>query len=269
MQRPVLVGIAGGLIVVGGGLLLWRLSSSHPGPAKASSTVRKSHVAKQPPHTPKTVKTGSNTPGQQVPLPTNASAPGNAAASFQTVTGLAAPLPLQVVTVPWDSSIQWAVEPVGLHMKGNANVTLWFGEKRGAQNWYWIPSTLPGALSAKLPTPIADSLLYGLDLANGSSGPNLNVGSISWNSIAGHVSRPLGWTLTAITTTQNALGTPAVGLTVWDQSYAGSFTGYYGLNTLWNAQNAKTGVHDLQSFTPSPDSLAVTVVHSPLNGGAP
>ncbi len=261
--------IIGGVIAIVG--VGWATAghppSTHP---KAGSTIKNHHPAtsKKTSKTPHNV--GKKSTPTNTPIPTSYPAPpqsgqasGSATASFTTVTHHTPPVPLEVVTVPWQSGTHWAIEPVGMTMDGNANPTLWFGAQAAGGAWHWIPSTLPGALSAKFPIAIRQALQLGWDLSQHQPGPNPAVGNISWSAITGQVGKPTGWTLVSLSPANSPLGQTTLGLTVWQPSYTGRFNGFYGLQTLWDGTNAQTGTHDFEGFVANPGPMTAIAQHPP------
>ena len=181
------------------------------------------------------------------------------AASFQIATHQAAPSDLEVLAVPWAHQT-WAIDPIGLTSTHTPNPTLWFGEKTGSGPWQWIPSTLPGALSAKLPKPIVAALQWAWDLNQGQAGPTLG-GPVQWSAITGHVGMPRGWTLQALPAADSPLGRATIVMTVWAKSYTGTYVGYYGVETVWDATNAATGLRGLMGLETASGRLAAIVHH--------
>ncbi len=59
------------------------------------------------------------------------------------------------------------------------------------------------------------------------------------------------------------LGQPEVQLTVWLPSETGIFSGYYGLETLWDAATAQTGTHGLTALLAGPGPLRQLVTAQP------
>lgn len=175
------------------------------------------------------------------------------AASFQTATHQAAPRDLETVAVPWAHQT-WAIDPIGITNAQDPNPTLWFGEKTGAGPWHWIPSTLPGALSTQLPKPIDAALQWAWDLNQGQTGPDLG-GPVQWSAITGHVSMPQGWIMQSLSAAASPLGKPTILVTVWVQSYTGTFSGFYGVDTAWDTTNAAVGAHGLLGLHAAPGPL--------------
>ncbi len=187
------------------------------------------------------------------------SQPTTMAVSFRRAAHQAAPSDLETLAVPWANQT-WAIDPIGLTSAKNPNPTLWFGKKTGAGPWQWIPSTLPGALSAQLPKPISAALQWAWDLNQGQVGPDLG-GPVQWSAITGHVGMPQGWTVQMLSAANSPLGRPTLTLTVWMQSFTGSFTGYYGVATAWDTTNAATGIHGLLGLDAAPGPLT-HIVHN-------
>ena len=263
--------IAGGIVVTGiivgialSGVHRHPVATTHP------TTVKHPHKVKpvsHPKHASKTQYHHKTTPiPSKYPIPpTVATASGSATASFTAATHQAPPTPLEVVQVPWQQGASWAVEPVGMHMDGNSNATLWFGEQATPQGaWTWIPSTLPGALSTHLPLPIRQALQLGWDLSQRQPGPTTAFGTISWSAITGKVGKPAGWTMVSMPATDSPSGSASIGLIVWQHSYTGVFNGYYGLETIWDAQNSVTGTHDFQGFIANPGPLTTIAQNPPM-----
>lgn len=182
------------------------------------------------------------------------------AASFQHATHQPVPSDLEAVAVPWAPNQTWAIDPTGITSANNPNPTLWFGETSGTGPWHWIPSTLPGALNPNLPKPVYQALQLAWDLNQGQPGPNLG-GAIQWSAITGHVGMPVGWTMHALSAADSPLGQPTVTLTIWMPSYTGSFGGYYGVATAWDAANAPSGTHGLMGLQANLGPLA-TIAHT-------
>ncbi len=241
--------IIGGIVVVGGVIAL--SVSGHPHRTATASHRQHTTTPSHAPHThnshPK--KSGKSPQAPKTPkIPTCGSGSGSSTASFQTVVGQAPPDPIQTVTLPWQKGTQWAVEPAGMKMDGNALTTLWFAEKTGSGHWHWIPTTLPGQPSSKLPAAIKQSLLMAYSLHLGDSGPTNTVGPIPWQGLQGKVANPSGWTLRLARANASPLFAPTVGLTLFQKSYTGSFSGYYGMEAAFDGENAKDGTHALVGF---------------------
>jgi hypothetical protein len=183
--------------------------------------------------------------------------------SFTAVTGQSPPVPLQVVALPWQPTTQWAIEPLGMQMHGNSLKTLWFGQKVGSSPWQWIPTTLPGVPSTKLPAPIQQAITMAYSLHLGESGPTNTVGNISWQGIQGQVGSPDAWTLSTVSAKDSPLFAPTVGVVVFDKSLTGAFAGYYGLEAAFDQQNAASGLHGLVGFVSRQGSLASIIASPP------
>ncbi len=252
--------IIGGVVVVGGILFILTESPAHP---PGVPPIRRHHAA-PPKALPKPTPTPTPTPTPKTAptLPTSGTAPGSAIVSFTAVTGQAPPAPLQVVSLLWQPTTQWAVEPLGMQMGGNALKTLWFGQKTGSNSWQWIPTTLPGVPSTKLPAPMQQSLTMAYSLHLGESGPANTVGNITWQSIQGQVSSPAAWTLSTVSTNNSPLFAPTVGVVVFEKSLTGTFSGYYGLEGAFDAANAGNGLHGLVGFVSRTGPLG-TIAQSP------
>lgn len=214
---------------------------AHPHQAQAQGTIPQ-HKSRPRPGSPS--------------QPTTTRAAVTLAASFQHATHQPVPSDLEAVAVPWAPNQTWAIDPTGITSADNPNPTLWFGEKSGAGPWHWIPSTLPGALNPNLPKPVYQALQLAWDLNQGQPGPNQG-GAIQWSAITGHVGMPVGWTMHALSAADSPFGQPAITLLVWMRSYTGTFSGFYGINTLWDVQNAATGRRGLASLTAAPGPLTV------------
>lgn len=263
-RRALVLGGLGALAVAGG---WWATHRAPPAPGAfpvpRHPSAPRTEAKPPEPGPGKAVSTGTPARPTQFPVPPTAStAPGDAAASFTRATGQRPALPLEVVTLPWDPQTQWAVEPALTHVGGNAQGTLWFGERTGPGPWRWIPSTLPGALDPGLPKPVSQALQWAFDLEQGEPGPQL-LGRIQWAAITGHVGLPEGWTLTAAPAQASPLAAPSVLITVWEPSYTGVFSGVYGVETAWDAANAGTGQHGLAGLVAAPSLDAA------LSPGAP
>ena len=169
------------------------------------------------------------------------------------------PSNLETFTVPWTNQT-WAIDPIGITMAANPNPMLWFGKRVGTGPWRWIPSTLPGALNPALPKPIDAALQLAWDLNQGQAGPNLG-GPVQWSAITGHVGMPAGWTMHGLSAADSPLGQPTIVLTIWMRSFTGSFPGFYGVATAWDATNAFTGHHGLLGLEAIPGPLR-TIAHT-------
>jgi len=256
-----LTAVIGAAVVVGGIIFVLTEPST---PREIPPPVRHHHVA--PPKAipkPKPIPTPTTTPKTAPTLPTSGQAAGSASASFTVVTGEKPPVPLQIATVPWQPTTQWAVEPMGIHQGGNALVTLWFGEKAGTQAWHWWPTTFPGVPPTALPAPIAQSLTMAYSLHLGESGPTDTVGNITWPSLENEVGSPVAWTLSTVSANDSPLFAPTVAVTVFDPSRTGTFSGDYGVEAAFDAHNASTGLHGLVGFVSRTGNLASIVASPP------
>lgn len=256
---------AGGVVVIGGALLV--ISSAPPhrstGPTPVHHTQEpksKSHPKAKVPNKPKAK--APSIPKTYPAIPTSGSSTGSAAASFKSVVGQTPPVPLQIVSPPWAKTTQWAIEPLGMQMNGNSLYTLWFGDRTHSGPWHWMPTTLPGEPPSQLPAPIRESIIMAYSLHLGDSGPTNTVGNITWQGLQGHVANPSGWTL-SVTTNPTPPFAPALELTLYQQSFTGSFSGYYGAVATFDTQNAATGLHGLFGFISRSGSLASIVATPP------
>ena len=253
-----------GGVVVGGIILV----ATNPSPRSTASVPTHHHHKPRPKsqphskHTPTPKSKAPPIPKKSPTVPTSGSGSGSVTASFTHVVGQAPPLPLQVVTLPWQKGTQWAVEPLGVKMHGNSLTTLWFGDRTGTGPWQWIPTTLPGVPSSKLPPAIRESLTMAYSLHLGDSGPSQSIGNINWQGLQGHVADPTGWTLTTAGANSSPLFKPSVGITLFQKSYTGSFSGYYGMETAFDAQNASNGLHGLVGWVARTGHLS-TIVKTP------
>ncbi len=167
----------------------------------------------------------------------------NEVASFAAASGQPATTGLQTVRLPWQATTQWAVDPVAVP-RAHQPARLWFGQRHGAGPWHWTAIQLPDAIPAGLPPAVADALQRAWDLSQGEPGPTLP-GAIQWATLTGRVGLPTGWTLQTTPATNSPLAAPSVTLTVWMPSHTGLYHGSYGLETVWDAHNARTGTEGL------------------------
>ncbi len=131
--------------------------------------------------------------------------------------------------------------------------TLWFGEQNTPDGpWTWIPSTLPGALSSKLPPAVYSTLQWAWDLNQGKPGPSL-FGTVSWNGITGHVGLPEGWTA------QESAG--QLTITTWAPSYTGMYAGFYGVQSVWDADTLSAGQSGLSMIVPGGTATLAQLVN--------
>lgn len=186
--------------------------------------------------------------------------PPAALSSYEAISYNPAPVnSIQTAQDPSNPQKTWALVPVAIHEGGNATATLWFGVRQTPKAaWTWIPSALPGRLSAQLPKPAYNALQWAFDLHEGKPGPTNLSGVVSWKSITGVVSEPQGWTMENVSAANSATGQAGVQIVVWQQSFYGSFHGLYGMISDWDAQNASTGNRALDLIEPS--SLPLTTV---------
>lgn len=260
----------GGVAVVAGVVAL--SLSRHPHHVTAPVAEHHQHHRKPPASTapktkapakpkPKALRISNHPPT----IPVSGSASGSATASFTAVGHQAPPAALQVVTLPWQPTIQWAVEPLGMAMNGEPTTepTLWFGERTGTGKWTWIPTTLPGEPSAQLPPVIRESLIMADSLHIGEPGPSNTIGNITWQGLQGKVGVPVGWTLESVPKADSPLFAPSVGVVLFQESYTGSSTGYYGMEAAFDSQNARTGLHGLVGFVSRAGSLRQIVKTPP------
>lgn len=254
-KRTVLLIIGGAVLV---GLGAYAAFGSHaptkhplssPAPSHHSSST---HSARSQHH--KTSPKPTPTPPV---LPTIGTGPGNVTMSYEAAThNPPPPVAIETEVVPWVKGVTWAIEPMAV------GHTLWFGEQNRPQGlWTWIPSILPGALSKQLPLPIYQALAWAYDLHVGQPGPMLP-GTIAWSAITGKVGEPAGWTMAPILYPNDTM----IGLTVWEPSYTGVFSGYYGVETEWNAQNASTGTQALGMLEASTQTMAQIARQTPSQG---
>ncbi len=231
----------GGSVLVIGGLGLWAfrsgarpLASSAPPPHHA--VVGRLDKHKTPKGRPLVVNAhGNPIIGVQSHGKSSAKAPGlTLAQSFQAITHRALPHRVQALSVPWQPKTRWVFVPQAIQGQ------LWFGQKTGTGPWHWTSEDLPGMLSRQLPPPVYDTLQWAADLHANAPGPHLP-GSVQWNVITGRVGEPVGWTTQILPADQSPVGEKALALTIWLPSETGVFKGYYGIETLWDGHNAKTG----------------------------
>lgn len=251
--------LVGGGAALAAGLALWALRP----PARPHPTATP-HPARRTQSPSPSTRSHSSQQGQKgkgkppVPaLPQVGRAAGTATASFAVVAHAPPAVPIQRGTA-FTGAGTWAVAPMGTTTTGTpGHPTLWAGV-RTAAGWRWIPTTLPGAIPAALPTPFRDALQWAYDLHAGQAGPQL-VGPIPWSAVAGQVGEPVGWTLTPETENTSILGQPGFLLTVWLPSEQYPHV-YDGLETVWDAQNARDGAAALWQIVPASGSLT-TILH--------
>ena len=217
-------GLIGGVVVLGG-VGFWLTRAAQP-PVRQARTVIGTKTA------PANKKTGHSETHAK-PRHKTTPQPLSLAASFQTTAHDALPSGVTPVSVPWQPQTSWVFVPHAIQRR------LWFGSRTGTGPWHWVSEDLPGALSKRFPSPVFASLLWADDLHSNEPGPSLP-GAIQWNTIMGRVGEPVGWTTQTLSASESPIGGKTLELTVWVPSETGVFTGYYGLELLWNAQNAKT-----------------------------
>ena len=246
MKTRTKIEIGVGVVVVAGvGVIA--LTAPHPQPTQKPTHHHQTPEKKQrtPPAKPHpTAKPPSR-------LPTIPTAGGNsitsASASLTALTskeGVAMPAgPIDIVPNLANPRQRWAFAAEAAHGKATG-YTLWFGMENTKNGpWTWIPSTLPGLLSSKLPPAVHSALLWSWDLNQGQPGPALP-GTVSWNAIKGAVGKPVGWTAQDMPTPSELV------LTVWMPSFYGSYHGLYGLQTVWYPSTISAGKQGLSMITP-------------------
>ena len=224
--------------VVAVGAIVW-VARTPPAAAPPSVSSRVSTRAPRHPSRPRSRPTS--------PRPSPTPAASSVSASFAAASGQSASTSLETVSLPWAPNTTWAIDPVAVQVSGFPP-SLWFGMRTGTGPWTWIASHLPGALSRAYPVPVYQALAEAYDLHAGQPGPANLGGTISWQALAGHVSKPRGWTLQLLPADASPLVAPTVEITVWMQSDTGLYTGYYGLETVWDAANASSGAQDILGF---------------------
>ncbi len=241
MQRSTKWLIGGSSVVVVGVLVV--ISTGTPAKTVKPLPHHVLHHVSTPKNSRTTrTKTTSATPTQppapMPALPRSGHHTGSALTSYEAISHNAAPAnPIQTATDPADPQETWALVPEGVYEDGNSAETLWFGiRKTPTSTWTWIPSTLPGQLSAQLPSPARLSLQWAFDLHENESGPANLAGNVSWQSLQGAVSKPEGWSMQSVSAANSATGTAAVQITVWQQSFT-SFHGLYGMMSDWDSTN--------------------------------
>ena len=226
MTRKTLV-IIGGVVVLGGGG--WLITRSPQKPASHSQTAEVKVTVKahgnQVIHHHQAINSHEKRSVAQ---------PLSLAASFQARVHQALPSGVSPVAVPWQQQTTWVFVPQAIQGQ------LWFASRQGSGSWHWVSEDLPGVLSSQFPQPVYDTLQWADDLHANEPGPNLP-GAVQWSVITGRVGEPVGWTTQMLAADQSPVGQKALELTVWMPSETGVFTGYYGIETLWDAQNAHTG----------------------------
>lgn len=231
MTRKTLT-ILGGLVVLGGAG--WWMTRSVQQPTVGAS--QKTHQKPQEKTRTRTVRVNAH--GNPVlpdhPAKKSSAPPLSLAASFQAQAQNPLPSGVTPVVVPWQTRTDWVFVPQAIHGQ------LWFASRQGTGSWHWTAEDLPGMLSPQFPKPVYDSLQWAYDLHENQPGPQLP-GAISWSVIAGRVGEPVGWSTQLLPASASPIGGKTLELTVWLPSETGAFTGDYGMETLWNASNVKTG----------------------------
>jgi len=246
--------IAAGVAVVGVGVLLFGGHPPHPAvhphsPVGSRRGVHRASHSPVHPHAPTTTRTPASASPSGIPA-VGQSTEATAQASLAAVThqeGVAMPTgPIDIVQNPANPAQTWAfaTEAAASALTGQ---TLWFGERTGNGPWTWIPSTLPGALSPKLPPAVYSTLQWAFDLHEGQPGPALN-GTVSWDAITGQVGEPVAW----VAGESDGMLT----LTVWVPSYASNGPAYYGVQSEWFASTVAQGQSGLSMLIPSNQSLS-------------
>ena len=230
-------GLIGGVVVLGG-VGFWATRSPQPvRPARTAIGTKKT--------APTDKKTGKHSKTRAKPRHKATPQPLSLAASFQARSHLPLPSGVAPVTVPWQPQTSWVFVPHAIQGR------LWFGSRQGNGSWHWVSEDLPGMLSKRFPSPVYDSLQWADDLHSNEPGPSLP-GAIQWNTIMGRVGEPVGWTTQTLSAADSPIGGKTLELTVWVPSETGVFHGVYGLETMWNAQNAQTGHEALLMLEASP-----------------
>ena len=253
MTRKTL-GIIGGVVVLGvGGWMFTRSPQTSASHSQTAIGVKTSNRSPRTQSVPANGKNGKSTAHSQQPQ-RSVPQPRGLAASFPATVHQSLPSGATPVPVPWQPQASWAFVPQAMHGQ------LWWGSRQGSGSWHWVSEDLPGALSHQLPTPVYDALQWAYDLHANEPGPPLP-GTMSWRAIAGRVGEPVAWTTQTLPADQSPIGGQTLELTVWVPSETGVFQGVYGLETLWNAQNAHTGHGALL--------MLVAAKHVPQSGSSP
>lgn len=250
MTRKTLAIIGGGVVLTGIGWMIIRSPQKPAVPSQPAMGTQASQPDQHGAPTPVTVKAHGHPdiPHRQASdshEKGSAAQPRSLAASFQARAHQALPSGVIPVAVPWQPHTSWAFVPQAI--QGH----LWFASRRGTGSWHWTSEDLPGVLSAQFPQPLYDALQWADDLHAHQPGPHLP-GSISWRAIAGRVGEPVGWTTQILSANQSPIGGPTLALTVWVPSETGAFHGVYGIETVWNAHNARTGQGALLMLVAAP-----------------
>lgn len=250
-----------------GGAVWWATHPSSRAPRSPRPPVAVSHAhhrhRSSPPSRPP--RRSSRRHRALVTLPQLGTATGSPTATFLAVTHTRPPVPLQVITVPWSPGTRWAVEPLGIPVPGHPTVgpILWFGVSTHAQHWTWIPSIWPLPLSSQLPAPARSALVMAGSLHAGDPGPSSSavLGTITWQALQGKVGVPAAWMMAVYPASASPFFAPTVGILVLERSHIPSFTGYYMLESVFDAHNAVTGDHSLLGFTVTTQALSRFVQH--------
>ncbi|AUW92638.1 hypothetical protein BXT84_00615 [Sulfobacillus thermotolerans] len=263
MNKKVVIGIGVVVVGVGAGVVL--------GPARPQAHPLAGKPVSHQKATPKKIltkedkrvstKKATMSPPKTPVIPSAEQSSGTSAqASLAAITqkeGVATPSgPIDVVANLANPTQTWAFATEAAH-SASTGYTLWFGEQDTPHGpWAWIPSTLPGALSSKLPPAVYSALQWAWDLNQGQPGPTL-FGTVSWNGITGHVGLPEGWTA------QESEG--QLTITTWAPSYTGTYAGFYGVQSAWHANTMAAGKRGLSMIVPGgAESLDQLVSHANL-----
>lgn len=247
------------LVVVAAGIGgMMAAAQGHPGgPHRAIAALSKKTFTVRTTHP----RPAATSPSPKIPpavIPsTGQSTASTAAASLAALTrqeGVAMPPgPIDVVANLANPTQQWAFATEAA--KGaSTGYSLWFGERTGRGPWTWIPSTLPGALSSKLPSAVYSALNWAWDLSQGQPGPTL-LGTVSWNGITGRVGMPEGWTAQE--------SHRQLTLTVWLPSQTGIYSGYYGVQTVWYPSTIAGGQSGLSMIVPGGQQTLSQLAQNP------
>ena len=234
MTRKTLI-IIGGVVVLGG--VGWMITRSPQKPASHSQTAKVKVTVKA--HGNPVIHHHQATHEKR-----SVAQPLSLAASFQARAHQALPSGATPVAVPWQPHTAWVFVPQAIQGQ------LWWGSRQGTGSWHWVSEDLPGVLSSQFPQPIYDTLQWADDLHANEPGPNLP-GTVQWNVITGRVGEPVAWTTQMLAANASPVGEKALALTIWLPSETGVFKGYYGIETLWDAQNQATGHGALLMLTAS------------------
>ncbi len=259
-SKKILIGT--GIVMVGAVAVIAASPAPQPLPVKKVPDIIRRKVPQrkaQPAKTPaKIVRVPQSPQPPVIPSPGRNSMT-SAQASLAAMThkeGVKTPAgPIDIVGNFAQPTQKWAFAT--LAAKGvSTGYTLWFGEQDTPRGpWAWIPSTLPGALSSKLPPAVYSALQWAWDLNQGQSGPTL-FGTVSWSGVTGHVGMPEGWTA------QESYG--SLTITVWEPSYTGIYSGYYGVQSAWYPSTIAAGKTGLSMIVPGGRETLrqlVTAVH--------